>query len=517
MYAKHVSLKNTPVTEKAKPNQVKNNTGGYVFALDKWKTLERFLILGNEGGTYYCTERKMTQDNARCVLACAADNLATTLNTIVALRDRAPKQSPAIFALSLLISNGYDIGDTLNKVCKTGTQLFEFVANCNELRGWGARLKQVVSNWYLNKDAKSVAYQVTKYANRNGWTHRDVLRLCHAKTSDGELNDVFKYVCQNEKWQSSELETDTNDFLAACQEAKQCDVERALFLIEEYGLVREHLNTAHLNDVRIWDYLLKDMPMIAMLRNLGKMSSVGLLNPLSEGSKQVLNKLGNDNVQKSRVHPLTVLTAYTTYGAGRGLLGSNSWNVNQNIVAALDKAFYASFTNIVPCNKRFYLGIDCSGSMSGGSIGGTRLTPVMGAAVMAMSTIKSEPYTYNKGFNHTMVEIGLNSTDCINSCINKILKTPWGSTDCSLPMEDAIMKKLEVDCFVCYTDNEVNTNRHPFQSLKKYRDKTGINAKLIVVGMTATGFSIADPSDAGMLDVVGFDTNCPSVISEFCS
>jgi 60 kDa SS-A/Ro ribonucleoprotein len=33
--------------------------------------------------------------------------------------------------------------------------------------------------------------------------------------------------------------------------------------------------------------------------------------------------------------------------------------------------------------------------------------------------------------------------------------------------------------------------------------------------MVSTGFSIADPSDAGMLDVVGFDTNAPKVISDF--
>ena len=42
-----------------------------------------------------------------------------------------------------------------------------------------------------------------------------------------------------------------------------------------------------------------------------------------------------------------------------------------------------------------------------------------------------------------------------------------------------------------------------------------INAKLVVVGMTASNFSIADPRDAGMLDVVGFDTATPKVISEF--
>jgi 60 kDa SS-A/Ro ribonucleoprotein len=56
---------------------------------------------------------------------------------------------------------------------------------------------------------------------------------------------------------------------------------------------------------------------------------------------------------------------------------------------------------------------------------------------------------------------------------------------------------------------------HPSQALRQYRAKTGINAKLVVVGMTADRFSIADPKDAGMLDVVGFDTATPNAMSEF--
>jgi 60 kDa SS-A/Ro ribonucleoprotein len=36
-----------------------------------------------------------------------------------------------------------------------------------------------------------------------------------------------------------------------------------------------------------------------------------------------------------------------------------------------------------------------------------------------------------------------------------------------------------------------------------------------VVGMTATEFTIADPSDAGMLDVVGFDAAAPAVMADF--
>lgn len=53
------------------------------------------------------------------------------------------------------------------------------------------------------------------------------------------------------------------------------------------------------------------------------------------------------------------------------------------------------------------------------------------------------------------------------------------------------------------------------QALAQYREKMGIRAKLIVVGMTSNGFSIADPEDAGALDVVGFDSAMPVVMADF--
>ena len=56
---------------------------------------------------------------------------------------------------------------------------------------------------------------------------------------------------------------------------------------------------------------------------------------------------------------------------------------------------------------------------------------------------------------------------------------------------------------------------HPVQALRQYRERTGIAAKLVVVGLVSNGFSIADPADAGMLDVVGFDTAAPAAIADF--
>jgi 60 kDa SS-A/Ro ribonucleoprotein len=91
-----------------------------------------------------------------------------------------------------------------------------------------------------------------------------------------------------------------------------------------------------------------------------------------------------------------------------------------------------------------------------------------------------------------------------------------GGTDCALPMLFAQEVGLEVDTFVVYTDSETWAGRmQPFEALKQYRRKMGIDAKLVVCGMVSNGFTIADPNDPGMLDVVGFDTNTPKMIAEF--
>ena len=76
---------------------------------------------------------------------------------------------------------------------------------------------------------------------------------------------------------------------------------------------------------------------------------------------------------------------------------------------------------------------------------------------------------------------------------------------------------LEIDVFVVYTDCETwFGDVHPSEALKQYREHSGIHdAKLIVVGMTSNGFTIADPEDPGMLDMAGFDSAAPQVMREF--
>ena len=76
--------------------------------------------------------------------------------------------------------------------------------------------------------------------------------------------------------------------------------------------------------------------------------------------------------------------------------------------------------------------------------------------------------------------------------------------------------RIPVDVFAVYTDSETWAGPvHPVEALRRYRRTMKIPAKLVVIGMVSNGFSIADPSDAGMLDVVGFDAGAPAAMAAF--
>lgn len=84
--------------------------------------------------------------------------------------------------------------------------------------------------------------------------------------------------------------------------------------------------------------------MTAMIRNLGKMSAIELLKPLSSHAQRVCSQLKDESqLRKARIHPFTILQALTTYKNGRGEKGSLKWEVNQTVVDALDGAFYRAF------------------------------------------------------------------------------------------------------------------------------------------------------------------------------
>ncbi len=507
--------------------QVPNSAGGYSFAVDDWKRLDRFLVLGSEGGSYYATERKLTAENAQAVVRCIQADGLRTVKRIVEISDggRAPKNDPAILALALASAQGdmatrRAVIEALPKVCRIGTHLFHFAEYVDAMRGWGRGLRRAVTSWYVNTPAEDLAFQAVKYQQRDGWSHRDMLRLAHPTPPSDEHNLVFNWIAKGWPGVGEQPHpVKAARMIWAFERARTATKTELLELITDYRLPREALPTEARADPDIWAAMLPHMGLTAMLRNLGNMSRIGLLtggnpNVVDFVAKSITNA---EQLRRARVHPIAVLSALMTYKQGHGVRGSGSWTPVTRIVDALDSAFYAAFGNVQPSNKRLVLALDVSGSMDGSIIAGVPgLTARVGSAAMALVTAATEKTYEIVGFSNEMVKINVSPRQRLDDVVKTLQAIPMGGTDCALPMLWALKHKVKADAFVVYTDSETWAGSiHPVQALAQYREKMGIPARLIVVGMVSNGFTIADPDDAGMLDVVGFDTAAPQLIGDF--
>jgi 60 kDa SS-A/Ro ribonucleoprotein len=556
-YARQFNRRITPQSQ-AIPgsNQVRNSGGGFSWEVDDWTRLDRFLVLGAEGGTYYIAERDLVKQNHEAILHCIKADGVLAVNRIVEISDagRAPKNDPAIFALALAVTHGDAQAKAhafanLNKVCRIGTHLFHFAEYVNAMRGWGRGLRNAVGDWYVYRDADDLAHQAVKYQQRDGWSHGDLLRLAHPKAPSAQHESVFRWLLagadslgEREVKRKVRGEDRVAKYgavgalpkpIEAFEQAKRAsNAGEIVKLINEFDLPREAIPTQWLNEVAVWEALLERMPMTAMIRNLGKMTSLGLVAPFSDAKRQIVRKLRDETaLKRARIHPLAVLVAQKIYAQGHGDKGALKWSPVSAVVDALDEAFYATFQNVAPCNKPVLLALDVSGSMAGSMIAGSCISAREASAAMALITATTEPECeiiafsapagggyggLHGGGEPGITRVNLSPRMRLADVIKRIEAIPMGGTDCALPMVWAARNKLNVSAFITYTDSETWAgNIHPAQALRQYRDGFVGDAKAVVVGMTSNGFTLADPNDRGTLDVVGFDTTVPAVIADF--
>jgi len=519
----------TAQVKKAAKGQKKNNAGGYSFVASDVSRLTRFLVLGTDGGTYYVNERDLTKKNADFVVKMIEKDEATVVKTLVEVSDeaRAPKNSYALFVLALVFRHGTDkkaAADALVKVARTGTHLFEFVSYLKGMGGLGRSKQRAIANWYTSKSVDQVAFQAVKYRSRNGFTHADLFKLSHPVGFDRELGN---FILGKEYGEVPEI-------IAAYDKAsKATSLGEAKAVIKSFPRIPwEAFPTSLHNEAGFWKALFKtgNFGATALLRNVTRWAKLELFDDV-EFAGDVAKALADpEAIRKGRLHPVQYLNALFIYtkGApsreagyyGYGLNRTKNWTVNAKVAGALEKGYYAAFKNITPSGKRTMISLDLSASMTWGAPAGiVGLDYREAAGAMAQVTVRTEDYVVVNGFTSgrgALTHLDITDTDSIETVIRKISNKQAGGTDCSAPIVHALERGLKIDTFIIYTDNDTWAGRiHPHEALKNYRAKTGIDAKLIVVGLSGDRFTIADPSDTGMLDVVGFDSAAPSVMADF--
>ena len=555
---------------------VENNAGGQSFQVSREQMFLRFLILGSDKPQYYAPggdEKQSNLEHLTNILMMIEEGMGLDMvKTMidVSVNARAPKQTYTFIALALCSLNNDLVlktaaNDSVQKICRIPTHLFEYIdlrekisLKMNKTTGWGKAHRRTVGRWYnehRGSNELELIKSCTKYANRHGYTHKDALRLCHSVPNSNARKIIYSYLAKGfeESQKVSKKITEKNmsndsllkiaevlDHIIAVEEAKilkEDDENKMCELILKHRLVREHVPSNLLNSKKVWIQLLKNTPLTALVRSLSKIGSLGITND-EEQCLKIVNKIcDKEIIEGSKIHPIQLLSAHTIYSRGYGEKGSLSWSPNDKIVNALDQAFELSFKNVVPSNKRILNAIDVSGSMTAQCNGGSGMpiTCHQGAAVMALMMARVEPFCHSVCFtisprkdsdgygyysyNRTpdLTELPLRKETTLCEAFEMTQKSNFGMTDCAMPMIYALEKKMEIDTFIVYTDSETYYGKiHPFEALKKYRREMNLpHSKLVCVGMQSNGFTIADPTDPGMLDVIGFDGATPEIITNF--
>ena len=522
---KNKTPQNQPIRGR-ESEMIQGRSGGYMFEAGIWQTLRRCLLIGTAQSTYYANKRELTDDFIDTVKEAIASDPRRVADEIIYASDgRSINNSAPILALVLL-----SMGNTREakqafmeifpQVVRTGSHFYEWLNYTKSMRGFGKVIKQVGKAWLSREDVRGLAYQLLKYQQRHGFSNRDALRLFHVKPVTPEHDRLYDWVVNG--W--SELPAEVPDEAIAqiwWYEWLKRNPEQTHRAIAQGRLTHEMAAPVGKMDRQAWQLLFETMPIGAMLRNLGSLTSLEVLRVDSIDNCDRLEAVLNnqDYLRKGRIHPIDVLKALKTYSSG-GKFGRSkkTWTRVPRIIDILEKALELSFEVVEPTNKVFLHAVDISSSMSCGVVDSVGLSCCEIATAMALVTAKAEKNYAIRGFSTKFIDLGITNRDSFTSALKKASNRNFGGTDASVAYDWAIQQKFKADVICFWTDNESWAGRkHPAQALKEYRRKVNPDAKAVYVTLAPYNITLVDPQDNDSWDLAGFDPGTPRLIQMLAS
>ncbi|NEZ63549.1 TROVE domain-containing protein [Leptolyngbyaceae cyanobacterium CCMR0082] len=514
----------TPQTQPIPGRQadmIQGRSGGYQFKIDLWQQLRRCLLLGTAQGSFYANKHELTEEFVNVVTqAVVIDSARTAQEILYASDGHAINNSAPLFALVLL-----SIGETpaakgafqeiFLQVVRTGSHFYEWLNYTRSLRGFGKLIRACGKTWLANPDARALAYQLLKYQQRHGYTHRDALRLFHVKPETPDHQALYQWATQG--W-TSLPEAPPSEAMAQIwwYERVKRDPSLTLEAIRQGRLTHEMIAPVGNMDREAWQLLFKDMPMGALLRNLGSLTHLGVLTfNRSKNLRYLAERLqSKKNLRKARIHPIDILKALKTYQSG-GKLGRSqkTWQPIPRVLDILETALERSFDVVQPTGKTFLHAVDVSGSMSYYTVSSVGLTCCEIATTLALATAKAEQNYIIRGFSTEFCDLKITARDSFSSALAKASNQNFGGTDAAVAYDWAIRHRVHVDVFCFWTDCESWAGKaHPSQRLADYRRRVNPQAKAIYVTLAPYKVSLVDPQDPDSWDFSGFDPAMPKAI-----
>lgn len=504
-----------------KAEMTQGRSGGWMFKADIWQLLRRCLLIGTANGAYYAGKHELTQEFVDVIQEAIKINPRRVAGEIRYASDgRSINNSTPIFALVLLSMGETPEAkqafiETFPKVVRTGSHFYEWLNYTKAMRGFGKIIREVGKAWLSNEDVKELAYQLLKYQQRQGFSSRDALRLFHVKPPTTDHDLLFNWVMNGWDELPSGIPSEALKQIWWYEWLKR-HPDKTHKAISQGRLTHEMAAPVGKMDKKAWQLLFNEMPVGAMLRNLGSLTELGVLTANErQNIERVAKVLNNrEHLRKGRIHPIDVLKALKTYQSG-GHLGKSkkTWTPVPRIVDILETAVELSFDVIEPTNKVFLHAVDISGSMSWTTVSSIGLTCCEIATVMALVTAKAEKNYVIRGFSTEFIDLGITAKDSFKTAMQKANNHNFGGTDASVAYHWMIRHKFKADLICFWTDNETWAgSKHTSRALAEYRQKINPKIKGVYITLAPYNITLVDPNDDNSWDIAGFDPGTPRLI-----
>ncbi len=523
-YKFFVSQNQTPQNQPLPGRQAEmtqGRSGGWMFKADIWQRLKRCLLIGTAQGAYYAGKHELTQEFVDVIQEAIKINPQRVAGEICYASDgRSINNSTPIFALVLL-----SMGETpeakqafieiFPQVVRTGSHFYEWLNYTKAMRGFGKIIREAGKAWLSKEDVKGLAYQLLKYQQRQGFSSRDALRLFHVKPPTTEHDLLFNWVINGWDELPSGIPSEALKQIWWYEWLKR-HPDKTHKAISQGRLTHEMVAPVGKMDKQAWQLLFNEMPIGALLRNLGSLTELGVLTASErQNIERVALVLNNrEYLKKGRIHPIDVLKALKTYQSG-GHLGKSkkTWTPVPRIVDILETAVELSFDVVEPTNKVFLHAVDISGSMSWSTVSSIGLTCCEIATVMALVTAKAEKHYVIRGFSTEFIDLGITAKDSFKTAMQKANNKNFGGTDATVALNWMIRHNFKADIICFWTDNQTWVgSKHPCRALAEYRQKVNPKIKAVYVSLAAYNITLVDPNDENSWDIAGFDPGTPRLI-----
>lgn len=535
--------------------------------------LKRFLYTTNEdpvfitGNAYY--HNAYSTEKAKVISEILhSDNPKLLLNIvqIVNSENLIPRRDTIMFVLAaaVIITPDYhlkrDIYTTLLNIAKSSKDIFTFLKYYTiQHKTFNSSLNKMIRTYYYKKDPFELALEVTKSNGGHGWTHKDILKLSHGKSSNIRTQTVVTYILHGLSRAKAAVEgneeaADIITLFSDAVELKRCENEKKVVeLMQKIHCDNIKQVPSYLHKSKaVWEALIPQLPIGELIMLLPRLSKCDFLQKNSKIQVKIIEALNTNAVKTSRIHPLEIFIALKNFEKGGRAMDPKLKDhlekmakpdeepddnstiqieaaINKPIncfpiVTALHKAMQASFQNITSTGRRMFIGVEVSKEMDNPCLTNKNITCFEAATMLIMSFLRTERDVTVAVFNSTEISIvSLNKHATFPELQSVLKKARSGLAMLKPVFEWAMNKTKPIDIFINFLQSQSygtvprqrRDKNKSLTILDTYRKEMALpHTKLISVFLDSPHVTLADGT-LNVLDICGIDKDVPRIIEAF--